>query len=70
VKDIRFKDSEGCELGVDSYQADTARPGDDDYCFVLLTSDPTTGPSRMHTVGLSRAQALNLAKFLIEELSK
>jgi hypothetical protein len=68
VDDISFKDNEGCTLSVDSYQSTTARPGYGDYCFVALINDPDR-PS-MPVVGLSRAQALALAKFLIEELSK
>jgi hypothetical protein len=68
VNDISFKDVAGCVLTVDSYQSTTKRPGHDDYCFVVLAHAPDRADAP--AVGLSRAQALALAKFLIEELSK
>jgi hypothetical protein len=68
VKDIRFKDHDGCELGVDSYVHNTKRGAEDDYAFVLLTEVPNGKKS--HAVGLTFAQAKNLAVFLVEELSK
>jgi hypothetical protein len=68
VKDIRFKDRDGSELGVDSYVHSTKRGDPDDYAFVLLTEVPNG--KKLHAVGLTFAQAKNLAVFLVEELSK
>lgn len=67
MSDICFKDAEGFWLVVDSYQAPRDQSGGNDYCFVFTTED-----TKYHqlSVGLSRDQAVNLAKFLIEELYK
>jgi hypothetical protein len=69
MNDIRFKDNEDSVLSVDSYVSNTLRGATDDYAFVVLSEDPGNS-NRLHTVGLTFAQAKNLAVFLIEELSK
>jgi hypothetical protein len=68
VTDFRLVDNDGCAVGLDSYVHNTKRGDEKDYAFVLLTGYPDG--KKMHAVGLTFAQAKNLAVFLIEELSK
>jgi hypothetical protein len=68
VKDIKFRDTDGCTLTFDSYEAITPRHRSADYFCVVLADDPERAGAR--AVGLTRAQALSLTTFLIEELTK
>lgn len=69
MNDIKFKDSDGCALTLDSYVSCTKRGDPDDWAFVLLTKDPDAD-RHIHLVGLTYEQAKNLAVFLVEELAK
>jgi hypothetical protein len=68
ITDIKCVDGEGCELQLDSYAGGTRTTGPHDYAFVLLTQEEDR--RRLHTVGLNRAQAKELAYFILTELMK
>lgn len=68
MKMRRYQDDEGCELFITDYTGISSRDEPSAYAFVVMISEPNE--PNVHTVGLTRAKAQDLAFKILEGLSK